>query len=166
MQGHAFNELSNHFPLSFSLKIGTERTRQADATYRKAYKWNENFKNEFQNVLLNDIYLLNNVLDENLNIDETVLLFSNYITMRANSFFEKNIQLNYENVFTSANYKERQIWYNDSCKEKKEKLHDALREYNCLKNEENRNKLFECKKTTTIFVDNVNKHFYSKEVEK
>ena len=120
-------------------------------THTHTQKKKNNFKNEFQNVLLNDIHLLHNVLDENLNIDETVSFFSNYITSRANPFFEKNIKLNYENVFTSANFKECQIWYNDSCKEKKAKLHDALNEYNRLKNEENRKKLFECKKDYKYF---------------
>ena len=35
---HDFNQFSNHALLSFSLKIGTQRSGQTDAAYRKIYK--------------------------------------------------------------------------------------------------------------------------------
>ena len=44
---HEYNEFSNHAPISFSLKIGTQRSREATTKYREVYKWNEDCKVEF-----------------------------------------------------------------------------------------------------------------------
>ena len=48
---HEYNELSNHAPISFSLKIGTQRSREATTKYREVYKWNEDCKVEYVNSL-------------------------------------------------------------------------------------------------------------------
>ena len=44
---HDYNEFSNHAPISFSLKIGTQRSREVTENFRDIYRWNENCKNDF-----------------------------------------------------------------------------------------------------------------------
>ena len=44
---HDYNEFSNHAPISFALKIGTQRSREATAKFRETYTWNEDCKIDF-----------------------------------------------------------------------------------------------------------------------
>ena len=89
MQVHDFNEFSNHAPIIFSLKIGTERSNITDATYRTVHRWDENLKKEFVENLMHDSHILNDTLEDILDVDESVIFFSNFITTRANCYFEK-----------------------------------------------------------------------------
>ena len=43
---HDYSEFSNHAPISFSLKIGTQRSREVTENFRDIYRWNENCKND------------------------------------------------------------------------------------------------------------------------
>ena len=72
---HDFNEFSNHAAISFSLKISTQRSGKADPIYKNIYTWNENLKDEFVNILNQDMFLLNEILLENQNVEE-MLFFS------------------------------------------------------------------------------------------
>ena len=113
---HEYNEFSNHAPISFSLKIGTQRSREATTKYREVYKWNEDCKVEFVNSLKNDIDLLQNIVQENESVDCIVNKFSTFITDRANPFFKKVVRVNQENIFTGLDCKGRQKWYDENCK--------------------------------------------------
>ena len=46
---HENNEFSNHAPISFSLKIGTERSREATSKYTSNVRWNDEHKENFVN---------------------------------------------------------------------------------------------------------------------
>ena len=90
---HDFNEFSNHAAISFSLKISTQRSGKADPIYKNIYTWNEILKDEFVNILNQDMFLLNEMLLENQNVEENVIFFSNFLTSRANQYFEKHIKV-------------------------------------------------------------------------
>ena len=64
-----FNEFSNHAPISFPLKLYTERSRTAVPIGKKVYKWDENLKNDFTYTLRQDIFLLNDFMSSNNYID-------------------------------------------------------------------------------------------------
>ena len=115
-----YNEFSNHAPISFCLKIGTQRSGEATAKFRDVYRWKEDCKIEFVNSLENDINLLQDIVDTNESINSIIDNFSTLITDRANPFFKKVIKVNQENIFTCSNFKGRQIWYDENCKLKKQ----------------------------------------------
>lgn len=89
---------------------------------------------------------MQNIVDETGSIDCIVDKFPTFITDRANPYFEKTIKVNQENVFSCSDYKETQKWFDQTCKLKKEKLQEAIRDFNLQKNEQNRRKVFECRK--------------------
>ena len=72
--------------------------------------------------------------------------FSTFITDKANPYFKKIIKLKNETVFTSLDYKGRQKWYDETCKLKKQVLQEAVRDFNLQKSDENRQKVFDCRK--------------------
>ena len=59
---HEYNEFSNHAPVSFSLKICTERSREATIKYTCNVRWNDEYKENFVNSLKNDVHLLHNIV--------------------------------------------------------------------------------------------------------
>ena len=84
---HEYNEFSNHAPISFSLKIGTERSREATTKYTCNVRRNDEHKENFVNSLKNDVHLLHNIVQEDVSVDIIVGKFSNFVTDRANVFF-------------------------------------------------------------------------------
>lgn len=146
MMVYDYNEFSNHAPIFFAFKIGTERSREANTKYKCTYRWDENFKNEFVNSLKNDIHLLNNISEDNISIDCAVNQFSSFITERANPYFKKITRVNQESIFTCSNFTEKHKWYDQDCKVKKEKMQEAIRNFNLLKTDQNRKEVFERKK--------------------
>ena len=156
---HDYNEFSNHAPISFCLKIGTQRSGEATTKYRKAFIWKEEYKMDFVNSLKNDLNLLQNIVDETGSLDCIVDKFSTFITDRANPYFEKIIKVNQENVFSCSDFKETQKWFNQTCKLKKEKLQEAIRDFNLQKNEQNRRKVFECRKDYRYYCRNCKQKF-------
>ena len=81
-----------------------------------------------------------------MSIDVTVNKFSEFITDRANPFFQKCAAQRRENIFCSSNFSEKQKWFDNDCHLKKLKVLEAVREYNNSKTAQNRNKGFACKK--------------------
>ena len=79
-------------------------------------------KDEFANTLNEDTLLLNETLLENQNVEENVTFFSNFITFRANHYFEKHIKVRKGFKFECYSSKEMQAWYDQECREKKSKL--------------------------------------------
>ena len=156
---HDYNEFSNHAPISFCLKIGTHRTGEATTKYRNVFIWNEEYKTDFVNSLKNDLNLLQNFVDETGSLDCIVDKFSTIITDRANPYFEKIIKVNQGNVFSCSDFKETQKWFNQTCKLKKEKLQEAIRDFNLQKNEQTRRKVFECRKDYRYYCRNCKQKF-------
>ena len=146
MRVQNFNEFSNHAPISFSLKINTARSSTAVPTYKKVNKWDENLKNDFTNILRQDIILLNNFMISNDNVDENVHFFTNFVTTRAKAFFEKNVKISQECKFNCSNSNNRQAWFDEDCKNKKQTVKEALKEYNIFKSEETRKNVLDSKK--------------------
>ena len=141
-----FNEYSNHAPITISLRIGTDRSSTANATQKTYYKWDDTQRNDFIQLLSNDIHLLYSICEENDSIDVTVTKFSEFITDRANQFFKKCVTKCKENIFSSADFSEKQKWFDNDCYLKKLKVREAVKAYNVCKTAENRNKVFACKK--------------------
>ena len=103
-------------------------------------------KNDFVNCLQSDIQLLYNICEEDASIDVTVNKFSEFITGRANPFFQKHFTKRKENVFCSSNFSEKQKWFDNNCHLKKLKVREAVKDYNNCKTAQNRDKVFACKK--------------------
>ena len=99
-----YNEFSNHAPISINLQIGTERSSAANTINKIYYKWDDKYKNDFVHCLENDIQLLYSICEENVSIDVTVNKFSEFITDRANPFFQKCTTKRKENIFCSSNF--------------------------------------------------------------
>lgn len=115
-------------------------------------------QNGFVNSLKNDLNLLQNIVDETGSLDCIVDKFSTFITDRANPYFEKIIKVNQENVFSCSDFKETQKWFNQTCKLKKEKLQEAIRDFNLQKNEQNRRKILNAEKIIGITAEIVSKN--------
>ena len=91
---YEYNEFSNHAPISFSLKIGTERSREATTKYICNVRWNDEHEENFVNTcsLKNDVHLLHNNVQEDVSVDIIVGKFSHLVTHTANVFVTKWIK--------------------------------------------------------------------------
>ena len=143
---HDYNEFSNHAPVSFSIKILMQRSGEVTEKIKDVYRWNENCKNEFVNILKNDVNLLQNIVAENESVDCIIDKFSSFVTDRANPFFKKVIKVKNDIIFECADLKERQLWYDENCVSKKQFLQEAIRDFNLMKSEQNRKKVFDARK--------------------
>ena len=148
---HEYNAFSNHAPISFSLIIGTDRSREATIKYNCTLKWNELYKTAFINDLTKDAHLLQDIVHEDVSIDLMVDKFSTFITDRSNVYLKKISQIRSETVFTCADKKEKKLWYNKHCLSKKQKVQESIRDYNLNKTAENRRKVFEARKDYKYF---------------
>ena len=104
---HEYNAFSNHTPISFSLIIGTDRSREATIKYNCTHKWNELYKTAFINDLTKDTHLLQDIVHEDVSIDLMVEKLSTFITDRSNVYFKKISHIRSETVFTCADKKKR-----------------------------------------------------------
>ena len=84
-------------------------------------------------------------------MDESVI-FSVVLSPRGQIFIsEKNVKVTKESVFISPNYKEKKAWYNQECKIKREKVQEALKNYNSSKNTDTRKTVPDRKKDYKYF---------------
>lgn len=146
-----FNEFSNHTPISIHLKIGTQRSSISNTIRKTYYKWDDSCTNEFIQSLAKDINLLYSICEEESTIESTVEKFAEFITDRANPFFQKSVKIRKDNVFSSSNFAEKQKWYDKDCYLKKSKVQEAIRDYNIAKTDQNRARVFICKKDYKYF---------------
>ena len=103
-------------------------------------------KINFVNSLKHDINLVQNIVKENKSIDSIVDNFSTFITDRAKPFFKKSSKLTrkiylYVQILSGNRYCILKI-----VKKKKKKKQEAIRNSNLQKNEQNRRKVFACRK--------------------
>ena len=140
---HSFNEFSNHAPLTFSLVINT-CLEQNDGQKYYTYKWNDNYRNDFIDSLRNDLHLLDQIVNSDYSVNETVELFSTFISSRAQPFFE--ICRPTKQSITFQTNKTHEKWFDEACSEKRNIYLEALRDFNCVKNGENRRILWDKKR--------------------
>ena len=146
MTVHEYNEFSNHAPISFSFRVGNERSRETTTKSTSNVRWREEHKDEFVNSLKNDVHLLQNIVQQDSHVDIIVDNFSKFVTDRANLFFKKTSKVKNENIFTCSNVTEKKKWYDETCVLKKQRVQEAVRDFNLFKSEENRKNVFEARK--------------------
>ena len=134
------------------LIITNNYTEQNDGQKYYTYKWNETYRNDFISSLRKDLHLLDQIV--NL-LNETVELFSTYISTRAQPFFEKCPSGRHTISFQDSNYKTQEKRFDNICTQKWNIYLEALRDFNCVKNDENRRKLWERKCDYKYFCSNV-----------
>ena len=140
-----FNEYSNHAPLSFSLTVNTcMDDLNSDKYY--TYKWDEAHKNDFLFSLENDLQELDDIINSQQSINETIVSFTDFINSRAKPYFEKCHKNRPSFRFRDANYKAHQEWFGEECTNKHTIYLEALRRFNCVKNEEHRRDLHKKKR--------------------
>ena len=83
---------------------------------------------------------------ENCDPDDIITVFSQFITDRANPYFEKHSKQTKHYYFTHTNTTEKQQWYNDECKRKRTVYNNALFNFNLTKNNETRKLMLDAKK--------------------
>ena len=146
MTVHEYNEFSNHAPISFAFKVGTERSREANTKFISNIRWNEEHKGDFVNSLKNDIHILLDIVQQEVDVNKVVETFSKFVTDRANVFFKKTYTVKNETMFTNSNNAEMKRWYNEICMQKKQTVQEAIRDFNLFKSEDNRKKVYEAKR--------------------
>ena len=103
----------------------------------------------------NDVHLLQNIVQEDVSVDMIVEKFSNFITDRANVFFKKTSELKSENIFSYSNDTEKKI---RRVFRKKQKVQEAVRDFNFNKSDENRKKRYsKPERITKFFAENASK---------
>ena len=144
-----FNEYSNHAPLYLSLKTYTKLEPHMNRE-RIFHKWNMNLKDAFLNDMSRDMHLLNRLIDDgtsrNCEPDDIVSSFSQFITDRANPYFEKHSTERNESYFYHENKTVKQKWYNDECKQRRRIYNEALYTYNLNRNDDTRKLMLHAKK--------------------
>lgn len=149
-----FNEYSNHTPIYFALKICT-KLEQPIKLERTFHKWDPQFKNDFLTDMAQNIHLLNRSIDNeisrNCEPDDVVSLLTQFITDRANPYFEKHCSQRTESYFYHVNRTEGQKWYNETCRQKREIYNEALYNYNLNKTNDTRRLMLDAKKDYKYF---------------
>ena len=85
-------------------------------------------------------------ISRNCEPDDIISLFTQFITDRANSYFEKHYSQRNESYFCHENRTEKQKWYNDECRRKREIYNEALYDYNLNRNNDTRKLMLDAKK--------------------
>ena len=110
-----FMEYSNHVPVSLSIKTFTDI--KSDVKHEQtSYNWQPEHKDAFINDISRDLPILNQIISDgienNYEPDDIVTSFKNFITERANPYFQKRYIPNKMPAFANVNKKEKQKWYN------------------------------------------------------
>ena len=105
---------------------------------RVYYKWDDEQKNAFLNDISRDSHILHRVIsdgiDRNCEPDDIVSSFTQFITDRANPYFEKRSIPRKIVEFNHINRKEKQKWYNTECKRKRKIYKEAVYNFNLQRN--------------------------------
>ena len=146
---YEFNEYSNHAPLYLSLKTYTKLEPQTKPE-RIFHKWDRSLKDAFLNDMSRDVYLLNRAMvdgiSRNCEPDDIVSSFSQFITDRANPYFEKHSSERSDSCFYHENKTEKQKWYTDECRRWRQIYNEALYNYNLNRNNDTRKLMLDAKK--------------------
>ena len=145
---HDFNEFSNHTPISLSIKTQTSHDDSVYNDTHITYRWNPVHRDKFRNELNANIIELEQKLldfaDNNVNPDIMVQTFTEYLNVRGNKYFERKYSKN-SSKFENSD-KNKQDWYDATCREKRNNVHLALDIFLKDKNDINRQALYELKK--------------------
>ena len=170
---HAFNEYSNHTPLSFSIRTNRNNVREVTPNW-KSVRWKECNKEIFMTRLSDNlvkifaiVYLADSE-NSQVKVEGMVTSFTNFISSAANQLFVKNHVINNNVDFkqTFRQKKDKTVWYNDACKEKKTLVRAKITLYNQNKTSENRVALLKRKRIINISVESVGSSFKRKGVQK
>ena len=101
---------------------------------------------------INSNRFISDGISKNCDPDDIITVFSQFITDRANPYFEKHSKQTKHYYFTHTNTTEKQQWYNDECKRKRTVYNNALFNFNLTKNNETRKLMLDAKKITSIIV--------------
>ena len=127
--------ISNHAPVTFLLIINNY-VEQNEGQKFYSYKWNEDYENDFIDSLRKDLHLLDQIVISDNSVNETVELFSPFFSSRAQPFDEK-CRPTKQSVSFQSN-KAHDKWLDEVYSEKRNINLQALRDFNCVKNDENR----------------------------
>ena len=83
---HEFNEFSNHAPLTFSMLLNTHIGSDSEKRYC-TYRWNEVHRDSFLQTISRDLHLLDEIVNSQQPVNETVELFSHYIMFKSSAIF-------------------------------------------------------------------------------
>ena len=88
-----FIECSNHAPTSLTLQTFINMITNVEEEHI-SYKWNPEHKNAFLNDISRDILnrIVSDVIDSNYEPDDIVSCFTQFLTDRANPYFQKDIR--------------------------------------------------------------------------
>ena len=156
----------NHAPLSFSLAVNT-CTEDLNGDNYFTYKWDEAHRNEFLFSIERDLHVLDGIINSQHSINQTIESFTDFINLKARPLFEKCHKNRPTFTFRDTNYRTHQEWFDEECTNKRTIYLDALRKYNCVKNEEHRRDLHEKNKkngTINIAVRNGNDNITDRSV--
>ena len=144
-----FMEYSDHAPTSLTLQTFTNMVSNVEEE-RISYKWNPEHKDAFLNDIPRDSHILNRLvsdgIDSNCEPDDIVSCFTQFLTDRANPYFQKRHMPNKTPVFVNINSKEKQKWYNNECSQKRAKYQETLYNFNLNRTSENRKIMLDAKK--------------------
>ena len=140
-QIYNFHEYSNRAPLYLALKTYTKLESQTK-NERIFHKWDTGLKDAFLNDMSRNMHLLSRSIADgisrNCEPDDIISLFTQFITDRANPYFEKHYSQRNESYFCHENRSEKQKWYNDECRRKREIYNEALYNYYINRNNDTR----------------------------
>ena len=151
---HAFNEYSNHTPLSFSIRTNRYNVREVTPNW-KSVRWKKCNKKIFMTRLIDNLEIflqsfsdLADSENSQVKVEGMVTSFTNFISSAANQLFVKNHVINNNVGFkqTFREKKDKAVWYNDACMEKKTLDRAKITLYNQNKTSENRVALLKAKK--------------------
>ena len=132
---------------TFSFKILHEKTA-TNISKINYCRWNPEKKTSFIEDLNSEIHILEEKLKSEIakesNTDTIVDVFTSYLNEKGNKYFYKNVKHS-TCEFTSPD-KFKQKWYNDECKLKYKAFKEAVNNFNCTQNDDNRRILYEKKK--------------------
>ena len=96
-------------------------------------------------------------MSRNCEPDDMVSSFSQFITDRANPYFEKHSSERSNSYFYHENKTKKQKWYTDECRRRRQIYKEAMYNYNLNRNNDTRKLMLDAKRTISIFAGHVNK---------
>ena len=100
--------------------------------------------------MFRDVYLLNRAMADgmsrNCKPDDIVSSFSQFITDRANPYFEKHSSERSDSYFYHENKSQKQKWYTDECRRRRQIYNKPLYNYNVNGNNDTWKLMLDAKK--------------------
>ena len=147
-----FNEFSDHTPIVMSLRV-TNRAQEhkCECKYIKSNytKWDENNKQSIIDAVDANVAMLDDAVDGNESIDDTVDNFISALKSIVNPFCAQTVTkrtCNCRNEYSQRNHIDDKPWFTEECKTLYLKYKYELRQFNKYKTKVNRLRLADAKK--------------------